>query len=54
MNAIREDDAVPVGGCDRARCLVHFFDGKQLDGVARADRVNLVRSGFVEARTDTC
>ena len=45
VDAIRENDAIPVdGGRDGARCLVHYlFNGEQLDGVARAQLVNLGR-----------
>jgi len=54
VDAIREDNAVPVDGRSRARCLVHFFYGKQLNGVARAELVNLLRRGIVEPCTNAC
>lgn len=55
VDAIREDDAVPVDGRDRGRRLVHdLFDGEQLDGVARAEFFNLSQRGLAETRTDAC
>ena len=54
VDAIREDDAVPVDGRDRARCLVHLFDGQQLDRVARAEFLDLLRRGLAEPCTDAC
>ena len=54
MDAIRDDDAVPVDARDRARCLVHLFDGQQLDGVARTELVNLVGRGLAEPCANAC
>lgn len=54
VDAIREDDAVPVDGRGRARCLVHLFYGKQLNGVARAELVDLFRRGIIEPCANAC
>ena len=54
VHAVGEKDAVPVEGRDRARWPLRFFDGKQLNGEARANIFDVFWGGLAEPYTNAC